>query len=302
MATRRSSGYRKAAANNHAGGMFNLGCLYLDGKAGVTKNGDEAIKWFQQAAANNHAGGMCCVGECYRDGVGVTKNGDEAIKWFQQAAANNDADAMCCLGTCYQYGIGTPQDLSAAIDWYDEGVMRNQQESMVSLGWIYRAGRGRGASLQEAKRLLTDSKYPFALAELLAASYDIEDIQEAQKLLAEVPLEHPYQDRAQWLVESIQDKLHVLGNLQGGIIPKPDFLLDSDIQIVGLMGEGQFGKVYLAWFQKTKWVAVKIFGVDLVNSRRGRCKEHRTRTDGMAACEGPRPTFHGKVSRHCQQP
>jgi TPR repeat protein len=87
-----------AAAAGEAWAQADLGSLYADGLV-LTKNDQEAIRWFQLAAEQGYAGAQTNLGVMYANGEGVNQNLDEGIKWLRRAAAQGDRVAKDNLVT-----------------------------------------------------------------------------------------------------------------------------------------------------------------------------------------------------------
>lgn len=131
--------------------MKNLGICYENG-AGVAKDPERAVEWYEKAAQLGHASAMCCLGFCYKDGVGVPKDEEKAAELFQQAAEQEDPDAMCTLGWCYETGCGVPQDWGQAAEWYRKAAGAGSGQAMGNLAWCYEHGKGVELDLDEACR------------------------------------------------------------------------------------------------------------------------------------------------------
>ena len=80
--------YRRAAAQGHTGGQFNLGLLYTNGE-GVPQDYAEAVKWYRLAAEQGHDYAQLSLGKMYRRGQGVPQDNVQAYKWFDLAASRN---------------------------------------------------------------------------------------------------------------------------------------------------------------------------------------------------------------------
>jgi TPR repeat protein len=81
---------------------------------------------------------MGILGECYAEGKGVTKNLDEAVKWFRRGAEMDPAahaqpneifafrhGVGACraeLGACYDEGKGVARDTQEALKWYQAAL------------------------------------------------------------------------------------------------------------------------------------------------------------------------------------
>jgi len=112
---------RTKAKNGDAKAQYALGVCYADGQ-GVTKDYEEAVKWWRKAAEQNNANAQLCIGGGYYGGLGVTKDYEEAVKWYRKAAEQNDAGAQLALALCYAYGSGVNQDYDMTIHWLNLAI------------------------------------------------------------------------------------------------------------------------------------------------------------------------------------
>jgi TPR repeat protein len=76
--------YEKAAAQDNALAMLNLGNMSLRGE-GTKVNYDEARSWYEKAAALGRAEGMTGIGLLYRDGKGVPTRVASGERLIQKA-------------------------------------------------------------------------------------------------------------------------------------------------------------------------------------------------------------------------
>ncbi len=81
------------------------------------------------------------IGSGFNTGRGVTRDKQEAIRWFQRAADAGHAPAMINLGLCLTYPEPA-SDIAAAIDWFRKAADLDYAGGMVWLGFAYREGRG----------------------------------------------------------------------------------------------------------------------------------------------------------------
>ena len=65
---------------------------------GVSRNHNEAVRWFRKAAEQGSPEGQYNLGLMYRQGLGVQKNEREAEKWLRLAAAQGYAPAQSQAG------------------------------------------------------------------------------------------------------------------------------------------------------------------------------------------------------------
>ncbi|UCE89467.1 MAG: sel1 repeat family protein [Pseudomonadota bacterium] len=96
---------------------------------GVTRNFDEALKWYRKAADQGNPEARHAIGEMYAAGLGVKQDYKEALRWYQAAAEQKFAPAQYSVGTSYFKGQGVSTDYVAAYAWmvvavrngYDKG-------------------------------------------------------------------------------------------------------------------------------------------------------------------------------------
>jgi hypothetical protein len=98
--------YRKAAEEGEPRAIEILAELCLTGECGVSKDPQQAAKWFQKGAG---AGSFECVyqwGVCLATGRGVNKDYAEAAEAFRVAAEAGHPGAALDLGHCLMNGLG----------------------------------------------------------------------------------------------------------------------------------------------------------------------------------------------------
>jgi len=109
---------RAVAEQGNTAAQFQLGTAYYTGQ-GVSKNYQEAIKWYRKAAikglaiaqhkqGDSHAQNN--LGSLYKRGQGVSQDDKEANKWYQKAAEQECVIAQYNLGLAYSRGEGVPKD------------------------------------------------------------------------------------------------------------------------------------------------------------------------------------------------
>ena len=166
--------------------QYLLGGLYLDGE-GVPQNKEKAFGLFLAAANNGLPEAQCKVGLCYYGGLGVTRNEQEAAKWFQSvievdvvdsvpseirglsqcalgnlylegrgvkkdeqkafslflSAANDGlAEAQFCVGSCYFKGLGVSKNTYTAFNWYEKAAKQNNASGQCAVAMCYLFGKG----------------------------------------------------------------------------------------------------------------------------------------------------------------
>ena len=74
-----------------------LGDMYYYGK-GVSKDLEEALRWYEKAAENEHAQAQYWLGRMYYYGKGVPEDHEKASYWWKKAAENGHVGAQSRLG------------------------------------------------------------------------------------------------------------------------------------------------------------------------------------------------------------
>jgi TPR repeat protein len=85
--------FRKAAEQGDMEAQYNLGLCYEQSE-GVANDLKEAVKWYRQSAEQGYALGQFNLGICYINGDGVSKDSDEAVKWIVKAAEQGLVNAI----------------------------------------------------------------------------------------------------------------------------------------------------------------------------------------------------------------
>ena len=94
--------------------QFFLGNRYQVG-SGVTKDTQQAFRWFMSAAQQGAAPAQLNVGQMYAVGKGVTKDLVQARQWLERAARQGDNRASYNLALISEH----KQDLTGAYRWYE---------------------------------------------------------------------------------------------------------------------------------------------------------------------------------------
>lgn len=136
---------RKAYAGD-ASAQNNLGCAYADGN-GVTKDLEEAFRWFECAAKQGNKFAQYNTARHYQNGWGVKEDIEKAIEYYTKSACLGFGKAANALGKIYENGhielslaqsgrkLGDPFELKSylpsdhekAYHWYYFGAEYNEQ-------------------------------------------------------------------------------------------------------------------------------------------------------------------------------
>lgn len=176
------SKYREAALLYNSDGMFMLGNYYLNGFAGLSKDEQEAYRWYLRSANLENADAMILIGWYHRFGKGpVSKNIQVALEWYKRAIELNSSQAMLELGHWYRFGgDGIEKNDQNAYEWYLRAASLNNLTAFRVLGYAFKEGSlGLKKDLDAAKGWFTrgvdlkDSDCMVALGEIfLESGYD----------------------------------------------------------------------------------------------------------------------------------
>ncbi|WP_338140360.1 NB-ARC domain-containing protein [Candidatus Paracaedibacter symbiosus] len=144
--------YRKAAEQSHPGAQFNLGVMYLQGRAGLPQGPEadqKAVEWYKKAAEQSHSDAQFRLGVMYKQGrAGLPKGleaDQQAMKWCKKAAEDGLSEAQLSLGVMYLEGrAGLPQGPEAdqkAAEWFKKAADKDDSQAQVNLGLMYLEGR-----------------------------------------------------------------------------------------------------------------------------------------------------------------
>lgn len=76
---------------------------------------------------------MYYVGHCYATGDGLTKNAEQAVKWYKLAAGKGVSNAQWALAQCYRAGDGTLVNFEQAMYWYAEASAKGHTRAFKQL-------------------------------------------------------------------------------------------------------------------------------------------------------------------------
>jgi len=69
-----------------------LGIEYREGE-GISKDEEEAVRWFRKSAQQGYANAQYKLGESYANGTGVKQNLIYSFQWLTLSASQGDSDA-----------------------------------------------------------------------------------------------------------------------------------------------------------------------------------------------------------------
>lgn len=122
---------------------------YYDNGFGVSRNPQEAARWYRLAAENGDMHAQYNLAVMYETGTGVERDYGEAYRWFEMAAKQGDRHAAVYLGLFNEEGLGRPVDLIEAYAWFDVAAVRNARYGAKKRDAV--AGRLSQVELEQAK-------------------------------------------------------------------------------------------------------------------------------------------------------
>ncbi len=140
---------RELAEKGNVRAQYSLGFCYYNGY-GVTKNFNEAVKWYRLAAEKGYANAQRDLGCCYEHAEGVKYDMNEAIKWYSLAAEQGYIEAQEDLYILYGNDEIVPKDLNKAHKWIRLAAEQGHISSQTSMGYIYENGEGVAKDKEEA--------------------------------------------------------------------------------------------------------------------------------------------------------
>ncbi|UCF31889.1 MAG: sel1 repeat family protein, partial [bacterium] len=159
---------KKAAEAGNPLAQVKVGEMLRKGD-GVTRDEEEAAKWYRQAAEKGDPLAQNQLGTMYALGQGVSQNMQKAAFWFRQASLQGYATAMSNLGVLYQRGQGVPQSYPEAVRWFEIAAGEENHEAMKELGRMLIQGVGIERDQERGVRLLrqaAEDGYPPAQSAL----------------------------------------------------------------------------------------------------------------------------------------
>jgi TPR repeat protein len=97
----------------------------------------------------------------YFKGQGVSRDYDEAAKWYRKAAGHGNANAQFNLATCYERGQGAPQDYVLAYMWFNlaaSNMLETEKRTMAESSRDLIAAKMTPDQIAEAQKLSREWK------------------------------------------------------------------------------------------------------------------------------------------------
>ncbi len=117
LSTQEISRLQTEAQSGNLDAQLKLARAYDRGN-GVSKNDQEALKWYRSAAEHGNPEAQENLGVIYLAGEIVKQDKHEAFAWFQKSARQGNADAMYDLGAAYYNGDGIETNDTLSFAWF----------------------------------------------------------------------------------------------------------------------------------------------------------------------------------------
>ncbi len=90
------------------------------------------MKELRRLADQGDAQAQFELGFRYAHGYGVSRDDQEAVKWYRLAADQGDADAQHALGVMYDEGRGVPKDYVLAHMWVNLAAAKGVKRAVTA--------------------------------------------------------------------------------------------------------------------------------------------------------------------------
>ena len=170
----------KNARAGNAKAMNAVAIYYNLGLGGITKDHEEAVKWFRQSGENGYPAGWYNLGLKYKEGNGVEQDFKKAYQAFCKASDAGLASGHYARGYSLYKGYGCKQDYAEAIKFFRKGLAKGNWGCMYLLGLCYRNGYGIEVNIDSARFWLQKASlagYHFATDELYAPAPEYANVE-----------------------------------------------------------------------------------------------------------------------------
>lgn len=144
--------FSRAAAQNDANGLYNLGMCYMRGYA-VEPDPEKARECFLAAARQDHPEAINNIGGFYRDGITLERDPVKAARWFAKSADLGNSYGELNYALALLRGEGVVQDEERALKMLKSSAQQGNIEAMNIWAECLHAGRGTPQDVAAAIRL-----------------------------------------------------------------------------------------------------------------------------------------------------
>lgn len=110
-----------------------LGALYEDGKGGVNKNYEKALRWYLKAARQDYPKAQHNLALLYEDGRGIKQDYKQAAIWYDKAARAGFSESQNNLAVLYILGRGVEKDRAYAEQLLQQAVAEGNANAQRNL-------------------------------------------------------------------------------------------------------------------------------------------------------------------------
>ena len=146
---------KKSALAGNALAQNFLGDLLYEGIS-VTRNYNDAFKWYIKAAKSGYVPAMHSVALAYSDGNGAIQNDFEAVEWYKKAAKSGYPWSQNNLAVHLINGKGSSTDVAEATKLIQASVLQNNPQGKILMARLYETGVGMALDKIKAKELYLD--------------------------------------------------------------------------------------------------------------------------------------------------
>ena len=147
----------KLADKGNLEAQLALGYSYLYGENGLTPNYDKAFEYYSKAALQNDATGLNNLGSLYYSGIGVSRSPAKAAILFEKSADLGNPDAALNLGFMLISGKGAKQDTTRALNYFEKASSSDNPIAKFMTGYAYYTGTFRAVDFVKAAPLIKNA-------------------------------------------------------------------------------------------------------------------------------------------------
>lgn len=144
----------KLAEKGNLEAQLLLGYSYLYGENGLKPDYQKAFEYYGKAALQNDATGLNNLGSLYYGGIGVKRNPAKAAILFAKAADLGNAEAAVNIAFMMISGNGAKLDKAAAIDYFEQASTSENPTAKFMTGYAYYTGTLRPLNYVKAAPLI----------------------------------------------------------------------------------------------------------------------------------------------------
>jgi TPR repeat protein len=151
---------QKAAAMGDGNSIINLAIVHLQGRFGLAKNPDEAIKLIQRLAdSGTYPPAGVLMGQIIanRERKFTAESAtyfSPAVEKLERLARQDSAEARFILANCYRFGLGVTKDPAKTFELYRKAADHNLIAAIAQAGIALANGTGADKNVAEGRKFL----------------------------------------------------------------------------------------------------------------------------------------------------